>query len=173
MQSSFELRFAADGSVTHAAGGLETPVMTVRDACRALGRSRRQLYRLMRQGLLPVRAKALGECLLDAAAVARLARRPAQAQRLPAALAPLVPEYDLAALNAGRDAELVLSRVLDGGGEDLAAWALRRYGAAACATFVAERGAALSPRARAFWEAYLGVRARPAPAWRRRTPWRA
>lgn len=149
------------------------PVLTVSAAARRLRRSRRQVYRLVKAGVLTLRAKALGECLLDEAGVRRLEAAPRLRQRLPASLAVLFPDYDLAALNAGGDRDLVLTRVLDGGGERAAAWALRRYGAPAAAAFVRRRGAALRPRSRAFWEAFFGVRAEPAPAWRAEGPWRA
>lgn len=146
------------------------PVVTVRHAARRLRRSRRQVYRMLRSGALTLRLKALGECLLDEPAVERLAGAPRAKQRVPAMLAGLFPEHD--ALNAGSDRDLILGRVLEGGSLKQAGWALRRYGAAPVADFMRRRGSVLSPRSRAFWEAFLGARAAPGPAWRKAGPWR-
>ncbi len=145
------------------------PVVRVLDAARRLRRSRRQVYRLLESGALTLRLKAFGECLIDEPAVERLAEAPRTKQRLPAILAGLFPEHG--ALNAGSDRDLILGRILEGGSLRQAAWALRRYGEASAADFIRRRGTVLSPRSRAFWEAFLGVRAAPGPAWRKGGPW--
>lgn len=173
MQSTIELILYPGGALAVRTAAGTFPVLTALQAARRLRRSRRQVYRLVKAGALGLRSKILGECLIDEAGVRRLLAAPRARQRLPGALAPLFPEYDLRALNAGTDRDLVLARVLDGGGEGAASWALRRYGAGALAEFVARRGASLGPRSRAFWEAFLGVRAAPGPAWRRKAPWPA
>lgn len=145
------------------------PVVTVRHAARRLRRSRRQVYRMVGSGALTLRLKALGECLLDEPAVERLAAAPRTKQRVPAMLAGLFPEYG--PLNAGSDRDLILTRVLEAGSLKQAGWALRRFGPGPLADFMRRKGSALSPRSRAFWEAFLGVRAAPGPAWRVEGPW--
>lgn len=51
-------------------------------------------------------------------------------QRVPRRLQRLLQEYDTRELHAGRDRGLLLARVLDRGGFDDVAWAMRRYGRA-------------------------------------------
>lgn len=173
MKLDFEVLVSAAGGLAVRTTEGTFPVLTVGEGAQRLRRSRRQIYRLMKAGALGLRAKVLGECLLDEADVKRLEAAPRLRQRLPANLAGLFPEYDLAALNAGTDRDLVLSRVLEGGSERQVAWALKRYGTRAAADFVRSRGSVLTPRARSFWEIYLGVRAKPGPSWRAEGPWRA
>jgi hypothetical protein len=164
----------SDGTLLLSAGGPPEKVYTVAQAVRRLKRSRRQVYRGVKAGLLPARAKLLGELLLEAAAVDRAAAAPSGVQPLPASLAPLFPEYDLPSLDAGRDKVLVLGRVLQAGGRAAAAWAFNRYGRRELATFVeAEGSRLLEPRPLAFWSLVLGVKARPAASLRRRYGWRA
>ncbi len=141
---------------------------TVSEACRLLRRSRRQVYRLMREGVVEARGKFLGEWLLDHASLERLRDRPAQRQRLPRSFQPLFPEYDAATLNPGRDREVVLSRLLEHGGLRGIRWALRRFSAAELGDFLREDGArTLTPRTLGFWSLFLGMPTPEKPAWRR------
>lgn len=171
MQETKEILLLPGGKFAVRTSAGTFPVVTVLDAARRLSRSRRQVYRMLGSGALTLRLKALGECLLDEPAVARLEAAPLAKQRVPALVRDLFPEHDTSALNAGADRDLILSRVLEGGSRRQAAWALRRYGAAPMAEFVRRRGAVLSPRSRAFWEAFFGVQAGAGPAWRRKGLW--
>ncbi|MBI3297458.1 MAG: hypothetical protein HYZ75_04805 [Elusimicrobia bacterium] len=173
MNIDYEVLFSASEGVAVRTPDGRFPVLTAAQAARRLGRSRRQVYRLLKSGDLVLRAKALGECLIDEPSVNRLKASTRTRQPLPAALAPLFPEYSLRSLNAGTDRDLVLARVVESGGEKAVAWALRRYGRPAVRSFVRRRGSSLSPRSLAFWESFLGVRALPGPAWRKEGPWRA
>lgn len=149
-------------------------VVTVADACRRQRRTRRQVYRLLKAGLLGAPEKILGEWLLDWKAVEGLARAPLTAQPLPGRLKPLFPEYELKALNAGKDSVLVLSRVLEGGGREDLRWLLKRYPRREIRRFIEEEGSRLlSARSRRLWSMVFKTTPRPLAPWRRADPWRA
>ncbi len=147
-------------------------VCTVAGACRVLRRSRRQVYRYLESGDLVPAGKVLGQWLVERDSVERLSRSPMTAQPVPSRLQRLFPEHDMARLNAGRDRDLILSRVLEAGSLEDAKWAFQRYGAPAIARFLeAEGSRQLPPRSLRLWSLYLGVRPRPAPPWRGTDPW--
>ena len=149
-------------------------VVTVATACLRLRRTRRQVYRLMKAGRLGPLEKMLGEWLLDQAAVEGLARAPLSAQPLPERLKPLFPEYELKALNAGRDAMLIISRVLDGGGREDVRWLLKRYPGREIRRVIEEEGSRLlSPQSRRLWSLVFRATPRPLASWRQADPWRA
>jgi hypothetical protein len=162
----------ADGTLLLESGGRVAEVCTVTEAALTLGRTRRQVYRYIETGLLRPEAKMLGEWLLDAEEVRGAASRPLSVQPLPRRLAPLFPEYDIAALNAGRDRTLVLARVLESGGRADVDWAFRRYSRAELAAFIREDGARLlSPRSLRLWSLVLKVKPGKLPEWRKLVPW--
>lgn len=147
-------------------------VCTVEVACRTLHRSRRQVYRYLASGDLIPAGKMLGQCLVEQDSVARLSGSPMAIQPVPSRLQRLFPEHDLVRLNVGRDRDLILSRILESGSLADAKWAFQRYGAPAIALFLEAEGArVLSSRSLRFWSLYLGVKPRPAPAWRDTSPW--
>ncbi len=149
-------------------------VCTAACAASRLGRSRRQVYRLIKDGALPVLAKAFGELLLDEHAVAQAASAPRTTQRLPGRLRTLFPEYRLEDLNVGRDRRLIAMRVLDRGTALDVRWLLSRLPRREVASLLELEGARLlSPRSARFWSLYFGVKPRPAPEWRRSSPWPA
>ncbi|MBI4677082.1 MAG: hypothetical protein HY748_05815 [Elusimicrobia bacterium] len=140
---------------------------TVGAAAGILRRSRRQLYRDIKEGSVSSYGKFLGEWLLDLADVRRLSARPPQPQRLPARLQTFFPEHDVSDLNPGRDRHLVLSRLLEHGGPEEIRWARRRFKPAEIAGFIEADGARLlSPRALRFWARFLGIPVPEAPSWR-------
>ena len=162
----------ADGTLLLESGGKAAEVCTVTEAARTLKRTRRQVYRYIETGLLHPEAKMLGEWLLDAEEVRRAASRPLSVQPLPRGLAPLFPEHDISALNAGRDRTLVLARVLENGGRADVVWAFRRYSRAELVAFIKEDGARLlGPRSLRFWSLVLKVKPGELPAWRKSIPW--
>jgi len=173
MNRAFTIERREDGSLWLALPGEQAPrrVVAVGEACRRLGRSRRQVYRSIASGALESAGKFLGEILVDAASVERLALAPPAAQPLPAALERLFSEYDSEALNAGRDRVLILSRILEGGSTEDVRWAIARYGRKCVAQFLLEDGARLlSPRAFALWSGLLRV-PKPAPRVSAANPW--
>lgn len=170
-------------SILYRRGGpwrLKTPgagardVCTVSEAARALGRSRRHVYRLIADGTVTGLGKAFGELLLDRASVARAEGMPRSPQRLPERLKPLFPEYSLRRLRVGRDRTLIVSRVLDRGTVQDVRWLWSRIPAPDIGRVVESDGARLlSPRSLRLWSLALGVKPKAPPAWRRDNPWLA
>jgi hypothetical protein len=144
-------------------------VFSTQEACQALGRSRRHLYRYIARRWLQPAAKFSGEFFFDAEDVRRLkGRTEGRVTSVPSSLNPLFPEYDVAQLHPERDADMILSRVLERGDARALRWALRRYPLARRALFLQTQGARLlSERAWRFWSWLWGVR----PS-RDRRPWR-
>ncbi|MFA5138867.1 MAG: hypothetical protein WC728_06490 [Elusimicrobiota bacterium] len=155
------------------AGGKPREVCTVKEACRSLSLSRRQVYRLLSTGVLASHGKAFGEWLLDSAGVERLSRAPSAAQPIPARLAPLFPEYEVSKLNAGRDRTVVISRVLDRGRLEDIRWLLRRLSKGDVSKFIEQDGSRLlSRRSLRLWSLVFEVVPKALPKWRRADPWR-
>jgi len=145
-------------------------VVRMEDACRQLKRSRRHLYRYVARGWLKPVAKFSGELFFDQSDLAALGPHASQGRRnaLPRRLAPLFPEYDIKALAPERDAEMILSRVLERGNEREIRWAIRRFPLRRRRLFLSRQGRRLlSARAFHFWS-WLWGRVRPSktPAWR-------
>ena len=137
-------------------------VWTLSEFCRRSGKSRRQIYRDIKDGKVHPLSKFLDDWLVEPAELARILPPPAD-------LASLMPEYDLAALDLDRERELVLSRVLRFGGRQRLRWAFSFYGPGLIKDFVAQRCAALlDPRSARFWCLYFGVRAASALPSRRK-----
>lgn len=145
--------------------------LTSAEAGRRLGKSRRQVYRYMKSGLLPACGKFLGEWLFSPEEVAHLKRLLAWGRlrsgekrraRVPDWLSPLFPEFDTIRLHPFRDAPVILERVLERGDLRAARWAIRIYPRSWWIRFMRRRaGRTLSGRSRAFWAAFLGI---PTPA---------
>jgi hypothetical protein len=155
------------------AGRGSRPVCTVAAACRALRRSRRQVYRYLESGDLVPAGKVLGQWLVERDSVERLCGSPMTAQPLPSRLQRLFPEHEVRRLNVGRDRDLILSRILETGSLRDAKWAFQRYGAPAIAGFLEAAGSRqLSERSLRLWSLYLGVRPQSNPPWRETSPWR-
>lgn len=160
MNKAYSIERREDGSLWLTRPGEAGPrrVVTVGEACRRLRRSRRQIYRSLASSTLESAGKFLGEILVDAASVERLALAPPAVQPLPRSLQRLFPEYDRTRLNAGRDRTLILSRILDGGSTADARWVFARYSRKEIAQFLRENGARrLSPRSLALWARLLRI----------------
>lgn len=140
------------------------PLLTVREVCRRLRRSRRQVYRYLRDGRLQACARILGQWLFAEADVALFGRQP-----VPRRFAPLFWDVRLAQVDARRHRDFILGRVLEDGERDAVRWAFRTYPRAQVAAFLTGRGAdLLSRRTWHFWAVQMGVDPRQ-PAGR---PWR-
>jgi len=139
------------------------------EACRWLGRSRRHLYRYVARGWLQPVAKFSGEFFFDKKDLEayRRGNRDRRAS-LPVSMAFLFPEYDLRSLQPDRDADLVLSRILERGTSRDIQWALRHYSLARRRLFLKTQGPRLlSARAFHFWTwLWNGERPVNGPAWR-------
>ena len=172
MNTVLSLIQKSDGTLLLETGGRSGEVRTASEAARLLKRTRRQIYRYIETGLLKPKAKLLGEWLLDAAELEKMAERPLSAQPLPKKLGHLFPEYDTAKLNAGRDKTLTISRVLGNGGMGEINWAFKRYTRRELADFIVTDGTRLlDSRSLRLWSLVLGVKPRPVPAWRNDGIW--
>lgn len=173
MKVKFSLIQKSNGLLFLEAGGRTREVCTVLQAAQILRRTRRQIYRYIKTGILKPEAKLLGEWLLDAAEVEKTARSPMAVQPLPKRLGPLFPEYDISKINVGRDKTLVISRVLESGGQDEIKWVFKRYRRGELSDFIEKDGVRLlDSRSLRLWSLVLGVKPKPAPAWRNAGIWR-
>jgi len=144
-------------------------VLRMSEACRTLKRSRRHLYRYVARGWLRPVAKFSGEFFFDVRDLRTIRRhRTGRSVPVPAAMAPLFPEYDVKALEPVRDADLILSRILERGTARELRWGLRRYPLARRRAFLRSEGRRLlSARALHFWSwLWGGVRRPHKPSWR-------
>ncbi|MBI3292215.1 MAG: hypothetical protein HYZ73_05345 [Elusimicrobia bacterium] len=145
-------------------------VLSSREVCTALKRSRRHIYRYIeRQWLHPV-VKFSGELFFDAREVQALAV-PTRQRRytLPRRLRILFPDYDLASLQLDRDADLILARILERGDQSDIQWMLRHVPRERCRLFLQTQGhRLLSDRAWRFWRWLWRVPCpAPHPSWRK------
>ncbi len=129
--------------------------MTVTKACEILGRSQRQIYRYMREGMLQPLAKVSGICFLDALQVRQLAQELRCLQVLgdiPVSFKPLFPEYSLKSLHPIRDRVLILGRILARGNLQEIRWCLSLYSPDAVKVFLQVHGTRLLDRkSLCFW----------------------
>jgi hypothetical protein len=144
-----------------------TRAYAVNDLKRMLGRSRRQVYRYIKDGWLAPVGKYLGEWLVDARGVEYLKYgRPRRPSAIPRQAKPLFPEYRLEDLHPVRDAVTVIQRVMELGGEREVTWLFHQYPRAALRHWLEQEGWRLTPRSAAFWSLVLKTRApsaRPMP----------
>ena len=142
------------------------PVLTVRDACRHLRKSRRQIYRYVQAGRLTPSGRILGQWLFAKSDVDQLAHA-----ALPRSLGRFFWDVRLSDLSVGTHRDFILARLLEQGDRAAVQWAFHAYPRHAIVEFLSGRGAALlSQRAWHFWSSYLcGPKAvlRPQRSWRR------
>lgn len=142
-----------------------SPVLTVREVCRRLHKSRRQVYRYLTIGRLTPCARILGQWLFPASAVAQFGQH-----RVPGVLKPLFWDVRLSHLDTVRHRDFILGRVLEYGDRDAVRWALHMYPKIQVAAFLKGRGGdVLSRRTWHFWVAQMGLNThmRAGRAWRR------
>ena len=152
---------AEDGTVLFQEGGAgpEPPVnarkvMAAGEVARFLRRSHRHLYRLIRRGWLRPVATFAHQHFFDAEEVRSLRRqKPAgRMASLPRRLASLFPEYEGRSLHPQRDADLILSRILERGDPAALRWARLHFPVWRHKQFLRGPGRRLlSPRALRFW----------------------
>src|SRR5258708_31995678 len=167
---------AEDGTVTFQErdperGGLTKPrrVISATEAARLLRRSRRHLYRWIHRGWLRPVASFAQQHFLDLADVQALRRsqRSMRTPSLPPRLSPLFPEYDGRRLHLDRDADVILSRILERGDPAAVHWAQRHFALSRRKQFLRRQGARLlSPRTFHFWRWLWRVPRRSHQNWR-------
>lgn len=143
----------ADGTLRQ-----ERRAMSVTDLCRTIRRSRRQVYRDLRRGVIKPVGKYLGEWLVDAEAAGGWSAGGARSSRIPRSARPLFPEFDFSSLHPSRHAGIVMHRLLEEGSMRECRWLFSRYGRGGVADWVERDGWKLSPRSARLWSWWLGVR---------------
>ncbi|MBI5208894.1 MAG: hypothetical protein HY927_02850 [Elusimicrobia bacterium] len=156
MDSTWTLRFkaglpaAAEEIVDGKISRRFEPVWTVQELCRRWRKSRRQVYRYIREGRVRAVGKFLGEWLVEAA-------EPPSDAVLPG-VCELLPGHDAKSLKVRAHRDLILGRVLSIGGKERIRWAFSTYGDRTIKRFVAERGPRdLDPRSLRFWSLYFNL----------------
>ena len=151
------------------AGGLVeevTNAIPVSALCRRLKKSRRQIYRYLKQGTIKPLGKFLGEWLVDIRGSEHLERRAARRRPIPPSARILFPEYDAGRLHAYRDASLIIPKIMEQGDRLEIRWMLSQYSSGWIKGWLAREGWRLSPRAARFWSWWLKTpfpRPRPIP----------
>lgn len=143
-----------------------SPVLTVKEVCRRLGKSRRQVYRYLRTARLKPCAQILGQWLFAPEAVSRFEHR-----RLPHLLRPFFWDVQLADLAVDEHRDFILARLLDFGDRAAIQWIFRTYPREVLVAFLKGRGAQLlARRTWGFWALLLGLKAerRVESRWRAR-----
>jgi len=130
-----------------------SPVLTVGQVCRALRKSRRQVYRYLRLKRLQPCARILGQWLVAKTEVDRFAR-----DQVPSRLRAFFWDAQLSSLSVTRHRDFILARLLEFGDQQAAQWVLRTYPRQALAAFLKGRGTdVLSRRAWRFWAVQVGL----------------
>lgn len=141
------------------------PALTVREVCHVLRKSRRQVYRYLRQGRLRPCLKVLDQWLFAQGEVDRCASR-----GVPSILKPFFWDVGLSSLSVEHHRDFILARLLEFGDRAAMRWVVGQYRRAELVDFLTHRGAdVLSSRSYAFWAGHWGL-ARPGPSshsWRR------
>lgn len=150
------------------AGGKEKhtvcPVLTLRDVCKRLAKSQRQVYRYVQEGRLRPCAKILDQWLFDAAEITAFKKF-----RLPRFLRPFFWDVRLSSLSPVHHRDFILGRLLESGNQAAVAWMRQVYSREDVVQFLAHRGAdILSPRSWRFWTVVLKAPQRRPASWRQR-----
>lgn len=142
-------------------------VFTVSAALQTLGRSRRQIYRYLREGTLVPLGKFLGEWLVEARGVESLACFKEPLRALPRNFEPLFPEYSLKDLNLYRDWRLISARILELGDRKQLHWLLKRYPKTLIIKMIKEDGwRLLSLKTIRLWCLYFNMKLPQPASWR-------
>lgn len=141
------------------------PVLTGKEVCRRLGKSRRQVYRYLKTGRLRPCARILDQWLFNLEEIVRF-----QAGGVPGRLRAFFWDVTLGDLSAVHHRDFILARLLEFGDCEAIQWLLRTYSKDEIIRFLKERGAdRLSKRSWGFWADLFGVVAEPPKRalWRR------
>ncbi len=147
-------RLDADGEVLSEV----SRAWAVSDLCCKLGKSRRQVYRYLKDGWLVPVGKYLGEWVVDASGLQNLAGGRLRAPgRIPESTRGLFQEYDFDRLHPLHDSHVILERILELGGSVELRWLVKQYSRSVIRSWLTREGWRLSPRSRAFWGLLYGV----------------
>jgi len=132
---------------------VRTDVLTTAQACRRLGKSRRQVYRYLKTGRLVPCGCLLGQWLFAREALEGVART-----ELPRRLRRFFWDAALSSLSADRHTDFILARLLEFGDRRALGWVFRTYPASRVTEFLQGRGRELlNRRTWRFWAAQLGL----------------
>ncbi len=158
------IRFITHGRAGGPAQSI-SPVLTVADLCRRLGKSQRQIYRYLKAGRLHPCGRVLGQWLFSPEEAAGLAR-----STLPRTLQRFFWDAKLSDISVEDHRDFVLGRLLEFGDPSAMRWVFQTYSRKTVEDFLRTRGAAvLSQRTWNFWNVHLVVPHRRYPSsWRQR-----
>ena len=140
------------------------PVLTAREVCRRLGKSRRQVYRYVRAQQLQPCARVLGQWLFSEDELQHLRRG-----GVPGFLRQVFWDVRLSDLSLSRHQDFILTRILEFGDRAALRWLFAAYPRKELVGFLQGRSAErLSRRAWNFWRLVLEL----PPATPRRVSWR-
>ncbi len=133
-------------------------VFTVAITSKLLKKTKRQIYRYIKSGILKSKAKILGEWLITKDSVNILLKNPLMVQPIPKRMQKYFQEFDIETLNPGKDQITVVTRILEyGEGIDIA-WLLRRYGPKRVKDIIKREGCRLlSKKALRQWTLFFGI----------------
>ncbi len=141
--------------------------VSVTDACRILKKSRRQLYRYMKDGWVKPVGKFLNEWLVDGASLEQIRLLSSAAKaRLPRNFQWMYPEYRIENLRPAVHAISITGPILEMGGRKEIRWLLRTYPKDWLVWFLRDQGRRLlTKRSLNFWSLWFGIEM-PPPTWR-------
>ncbi len=146
----------------------EVPAVTLSELSRRLRRSRRQVYRYLRDGKLVPLGRVMGEWLVqERGAIYATGGAGKPSDPVPVSARIHFPEYHLEDLHPVCDAAVLVPRILDNGDSAAARWLLRQYSRAWLKRWMRNEGWQLSRRSARFWSWWLGV---PMPPGRPNAP---
>ena len=137
-------------------------VRSVLKAAQILKKTRRQIYRYIKKGILRATGKILGEWLITQESINLLASSPLMVHPLPRKTQRYFPEYRIDELNAGKDRITVISRLLEQGDLNDIRWLLERYGDNEIKKVITQEGVRLlSSKALRQWSLFFNISEKP------------
>lgn len=137
-------------------------VFSVTKAAKILKRTRRQVYRYIKAGILKTAGKMLGEWLITQDSANLVQANPLMVQPLPSRFKRFFPEFRIQDINPGKDRITVISRLLEQGDLNDIRWLIKRYGSEELKKVVIHEGnRLLSPRALRQWLLFFGIFKKP------------
>ena len=133
-------------------------VSSVLKAAQILKKTRRQIYRYIKTGILRTTGKMLGEWLITQDSINILLSSPLMVQPLPRKTQRYFPEFSIDNLNPGKYRLIVMSRLLEQGDMNDIRWLLKRYGSNEIIRMISQEGERLlSPKALRQWSLFFGI----------------
>ena len=133
-------------------------VSSVLKAAQILKKTRRQIYRYIKNGILETTGKMLGEWLITQNSINILLSSPLMVQPLPRKTQRYFPEFRIDDLNPGKNRIIVISRLLEQGNFNDIRWLFKRYGSDEIQKVIIQEGMRLlSPKSLRQWSLFFGI----------------